>query len=184
MEICWRYLRRSEPLAGLGRPPVSSIAGHSLPCKQRVSRMTALVEPRHDLSSTEIDAIEQSLYDFNRRAIGRNDGRGLGFVIRDDAGRVIGVAAGYSWAGTSEIKQMWIDEAYRGRGYARDLLRAFVTEAACRGVRRIWVASHDFQAPGLYEKAGFKRVAEFAGWPEGHSNIVLCKTLIAGREAD
>jgi hypothetical protein len=30
----------------------------------------------------------------------------------------------------------------------------------------------------MYEKAGFKRVAEFAGWPEGHSNVVLCKTLI------
>jgi hypothetical protein len=22
-------------------------------------------------------------------------------------------------------------------------------------------------------------VAEFAGWPEGHSNVILCKTLIA-----
>jgi ribosomal protein S18 acetylase RimI-like enzyme len=146
--------------------------------------MTALVEPRHDLSATEIDAVEQSLYDFNCRAIRHSDGRGLGFVIRDDAGRTIGVAAGYSWAGTSELKQLWIDEAYRGRGYARQLLDAFVDEAARRGVRRIWVASYDFQAPALYEKAGFARVAEFAGWPEGHSNIILCKTLIAGREAD
>jgi ribosomal protein S18 acetylase RimI-like enzyme len=76
-------------------------------------------------------------------------------------------------------KQMWIDEAYRGRGYARELLNAFVAEAARRGVRRIWVASYDFQAPGMYEKAGFKRVAEFPGWPEGHSNVVLCKTFIA-----
>jgi GNAT superfamily N-acetyltransferase len=42
---------------------------------------------------------------------------------------------------------MWIDEAYRGRGYARQLLDAFVAEAARRGVRRIWVASYDFQAP-------------------------------------
>jgi len=105
-------------------------------------------------------------------------------VIRDDAGRTIGVAAGYSWAGISELKQMWIDEAYRGRGYARQLLNAFVAEAALRGVRRIWVASYDFQAPGLYEKAGFARVAEFAGWPEGHSNIVLCKTLSEGQEVD
>ena len=87
------------------------------------------------------------------------------------------------WAGTSELKQMWVDEAYRGRGYARALLSAFVAEAANRGVRRIWVASYDFQAPGMYEKAGFKRVAEFAGcWPEGHSNVVLCKTLIARSE--
>ena len=90
---------------------------------------------------------------------------------------MIGVAAGYTWAGTSELKQMWVDEAYRGRGYARALLNAFVSEACSRGVRRIWVASYDFQAPGMYEKAGFKRMAEFEGWPEGHINVVLCKTL-------
>jgi hypothetical protein len=72
---------------------------------------------------------------------------------------------------------MWIDEAYRGRGYARALLNAFAAEACSRGVRRIWVASYDFQAPGVYEKAGFKRMAEFQGWPEGHTNVVLCKTL-------
>ena len=94
---------------------------------------------------------------------------------------MIGVAAGHTWSGSSELKQMWIDEAYRGRGYARALLNAFVAEARSRGVRRIWVASHDFQAPGMYEKAGFKRMAEFEGWPDGHINVVLCKTL-SGRE--
>jgi N-acetylglutamate synthase-like GNAT family acetyltransferase len=140
--------------------------------------MTALVQPRHDLSPAEIDAIEESLYDHNRQAAGSSDGQGLGFVIQDEAGRTVGVAAGYSWAGVSELKQMWIDEAHRGRGYARDLLNAFVAEAASRGVRRIWVASYDFQAPEMYERAGFKRMAEFEGWPEGHTNVILCKTLI------
>jgi len=61
------------------------------------------------------------------------------------------------------------------------LLNAFELEAGRRGVRRIWVASYDFQAPGMYEKAGFKRMAEFDGWPDGHVNVVLCKTL-ADRE--
>lgn len=139
--------------------------------------MTALIQPRHDLSPMEIDAVEDNLYDHNSRATGRDDGRGLGFVIRDEAGRTIAVAAGYSWAGTSELKQMWVDEAYRGRGYARQLLNAFVTEAARRGVRRIWLASYDFQAPAMYEKAGFKRMAAFDGWPEGHTNFILCKIL-------
>jgi N-acetylglutamate synthase-like GNAT family acetyltransferase len=83
-------------------------------------------------------------------------------VIPDEAGRTIGVAAGYSWAGTSELRQMWVDEAHRGRGYAQELLNNFVAEAARRGVRRIWVASYDFQAPEMYEKAGFERMAEFA----------------------
>jgi ribosomal protein S18 acetylase RimI-like enzyme len=139
--------------------------------------MTALIQPRHDLSPTEIDAIEENLYNHNRDAVGCSDGQGLGFVIQDEAGRTIGVAAGYSWAGISELKQMWVDKAYRGRGYARALLDAFVEEARRRGARRIWVASYDFQAPGMYEKAGFKRMAKFEGWPEGHVNVVLCKTL-------
>jgi ribosomal protein S18 acetylase RimI-like enzyme len=139
--------------------------------------MTLQVEPRHDLSPNELDTIEVHLYGHNSCATGRYDGRGLGFVIRDDTGQMVGVAAGYTWAGTSELKQMWIDEAYRGRGYGRALLDAFVEEACHRGVRQIWVASFDFQAPGMYEKAGFKRMAEFEGWPEGHVNVVLCKTL-------
>jgi ribosomal protein S18 acetylase RimI-like enzyme len=139
--------------------------------------MNLQIEPRHNLSPNEIDAIEDRLYEYNSYATGRHDGQGLGFVIRNEVGQRIGVAAGYTWSGTSELKQMWIDQAYRGRGYARALLAAFVTEACNRGVRRIWVVSHDFQAPGMYEKAGFTRMAEFEDWPEGHTNVVLCKTL-------
>jgi hypothetical protein len=57
------------------------------------------------------------------------------------------------------------------------LLDAFVTEATRRGVKRIWVASYDFQAPAMYEKWGFKRMAEFNGWPDGHTNVILCKEI-------
>ena len=145
--------------------------------------MQELVQARHELSPDEIDAIEDRLYSHNRGATGQDDARGLGFVIEDASGRMIGAAAGYSWAGTSELKQMWIDEAHRGRGHARALLNAFIAEATLRGVLKIWVASFDFQAPSLYESAGFVRIAEFAGWPEGHSNVILCKTLNAAEAA-
>ena len=141
--------------------------------------MTPLIEARHDLSPDEIDAFENCLDSHNRRATGRDDSRGLGFVIADGTGRAIGVVSGYSWAATCELKQMWVDQAHRGHGHGRTLLNAFIAEAAARGVRRIWVSSYDFQAPGLYEKAGFERVAAFADWPEGHFNIILCKNLTA-----
>jgi hypothetical protein len=71
--------------------------------------MTLQIEPRHDLSPNDIGAIEDHLYGYNSHATGRHDGQGLGFVIRDEAGRMIGAAAGYTWAGTSELKQMWVD---------------------------------------------------------------------------
>lgn len=139
--------------------------------------MAARLQPAHDLSPTELDTLEERLHEDNRRLTNRDDDRQLAFVLRNEAGNAIGVAAGYSWAGTSELTLMWIEETHRGRGYARQLLDAFVAEAASRGVRKIWVSSHDFQAPSLYEKAGFERMAELADWPEGHSNIILCKTI-------
>jgi len=136
-----------------------------------------VLEPRHDLSPMEIDAVEDHLYAHNSSATGRDDGEGLGFVIRDADGQSIAVAAGYTWAGVSEIRQMWVDKRYRGRGYGRALVEAMVAEARRRGVLRVWVASYDFQAPGLYERAGFRRMAEFEGWPEGHVNVILCRNL-------
>ena len=139
--------------------------------------MTPVPVPRHDLTPMETDAIEDDLYAHNSVAVGRDDGEGMGFVIRDDSGRTVGITNGYTWAGVSEIRHMWVDAACRGRGYGRALLDAMVAEATRRGVLRIWVASYDFQAPGLYERAGFVRRAEFEGWPEGHVNVILCKTL-------
>ena len=50
------------------------------------------------------------------------------------------------------------------------------THAHC-WMRLSRASSYDFQAPEMYEKAGFKRMAEFKDWPEGHVNVVLCKIL-------
>ena len=143
--------------------------------------MTFTIDARHELTPDEIDAIEERLYDHNSAQTGRHDAKSIGFIVRDAAGKMVGAAAGYSWAGTSELKQLWVDEAWRGHGYGRALLEAFVTEAQARGVRRIWVQSHDFQAPVMYEKAGFTRMAAFDGWPDGHVNVILCKDLDATR---
>ncbi|MDX8513391.1 GNAT family N-acetyltransferase [Mesorhizobium captivum] len=139
--------------------------------------MVPRLQAEHDLPSAELDAIEERLNCDNRLLTGRDDDRGLVFTLRDETGCAVGVAAGYSWAGIAELKLMWVEKTCRGVGHGRKLLDAFVSEAAARGARRVWVSTHGFQAPGLYEKAGFERMAEFAGWPDGHSNIILCKTM-------
>src|SRR5262245_60294483 len=60
--------------------------------------MTLQVEALHDLSTTEIDAIEDRIYRHNSAATSRDDVQGLGFVIRNTLGQMIGVAAGYTWS--------------------------------------------------------------------------------------
>jgi ribosomal protein S18 acetylase RimI-like enzyme len=101
----------------------------------------------------------------------------LTFVAQDKDGRQIGAIAGYTWAGMAEIKQLWVDEAHRGLGIGRQLLEAVIAEVIHRNCQCVWVMSYEFQAPGLYEKYGFERVAELRGWPPGHSNFVLRRGL-------
>jgi ribosomal protein S18 acetylase RimI-like enzyme len=87
-----------------------------------MSATPAHIRPRHDLSITEIAGLEQRLYDHNRRAIGRHDGKDLAFVAVDERGTQFGAIAGYSWARIVEIKQFWVDEHQRGHGIGRSLL--------------------------------------------------------------
>ena len=54
------------------------------------------IEPRHDFTPDEIEDIETRLYEHNRAAAGRDDGEGLGFVAKDETGRMIAAAAGYT----------------------------------------------------------------------------------------
>src|SRR5262245_52824400 len=60
--------------------------------------MTLQIEAKHNLTPNEIDTIEDRLYDHNSYATGCRDGQGLGFVIRDEVGQMIGAAAGFTWS--------------------------------------------------------------------------------------
>ncbi len=133
--------------------------------------------PRHEIPWVEICGLEDRLYEHNRVAIGRDDGRTLAFVAVDTGGALIGAAAGYSWAGMVEIKHFWVAEDHRGRGLGRGLLEAVVDEALARGCQSVWAMSYTFQAPSLYEKCGFERVAELVDWPPGHAHVVLRRRL-------
>ena len=129
--------------------------------------------PRHDFSALEIDALEDRLYEHNRAATGHADGRGLGFEVLDDDGRQVGAIAGHTWGGVAEISQLWVEPGFRGRGLGLALLDAAIAEARVRGCRQAFVMSYDFQAPGLYERRGFERLAEIGDWPLGHTHVLL-----------
>jgi GNAT superfamily N-acetyltransferase len=139
------------------------------------------IVPRHDFSASEIDQIEAELYEHNRGVVGQDDGRKFGFSALDQRGFQVGAIAGYSWARMAEIKQLWVAEPHRGKGLGRSLLKAAIAEASARNCRLVWVMSYDFQAPGVYERCGFERVAELADWPPGHTHVVLRLHLHADR---
>jgi ribosomal protein S18 acetylase RimI-like enzyme len=137
------------------------------------------VQPRHDLSPGETDALEQHLYAFNQQRTGYLDGRGLAFVAEagDD---LVGAVAGYTWGGICELRQVWVHEASRGSGVGRTLMQAAVAEARARGCAHVFLTTYDFQAPEFYRRLGFAEAARIPDKPLGHTEFVMRLDLADG----
>lgn len=68
----------------------------------------------------------------------------------------------------AEIKRMYVDPAARGRGIARELLRALVAHARTQGLTRLLLETGTAQpeAIGLYESEGWTPVPPFGHYAD------------------
>jgi ribosomal protein S18 acetylase RimI-like enzyme len=52
----------------------------------------------------------------------------------------------------------WVSERARSQGLGTRLLEEFEAEAKSRGCTRVFVTSFTFQAPGFYERHGYREI--------------------------
>jgi ribosomal protein S18 acetylase RimI-like enzyme len=140
--------------------------------KRSMDLQSIRIKARHDLTPDEVDRLEDLLYEINASRTGYEDAALLGFIA-DVQGHVVGAVAGYTWGGICELRQVWVHEAHRGEGVGEALMTEASREATARGCAYIYLATHDFQAPGFYTKLGFQKVAEIPDKPLGHTEIVM-----------
>ena len=119
------------------------------------------------------------IYEFNAKATGYFDGMLLAGCIRNDAGDVIAGFNGHTWGGCCELSHVWVDERSRGQSLGAVLLRSAEAEAVARGCAQVVLATHSFQAPGFYERMGYKRKYAIEGRPKGYADIIYVKVLRA-----
>ncbi|KRF20563.1 hypothetical protein ASG90_18470 [Nocardioides sp. Soil797] len=68
----------------------------------------------------------------------------------------------------------------RGTGVGSQLISRFEQVAAERGVRRVFVTSFTFQAPGFHEQHGYPEIFRWDGVPvEGQADAHFRKALHA-----
>lgn len=132
----------------------------------------AEIQSRHDLALEQVEALEDRLYAFNAGRSGHDDAAPLAFVAEVD-GTLIGAAAGFTWGGICELRQVWVDDAHRGVGLGRALVRKAIAEAGERGCSAVFLTTYDFQAPAFYAKLGFETVAAIVGKPRGHTEFAM-----------
>jgi GNAT superfamily N-acetyltransferase len=84
-------------------------------------------------------------------------------VDADD--ELLGGISGWTWQQAAGIGKNWVRADQRGSGVGSRLLAQFEQTAADRGARRIFVTSFTFQAPGFYEKHGYREIFRWDGLP-------------------
>ena len=90
----------------------------------------------------------------------------------DAAGELLGGVSGWTWQEAAGIGMTWVRGDQRATGLGSQLIAEFERAAADRGVRRVFVTSFTFQAPGFYEKQGYREIFRWDGVPiEGQADV-------------
>ncbi len=103
--------------------------------------------------------------------------RALAVLLRDASAGIVGGLWGRSdWSWLS-IELLFVPERLRGAGLGRQLVQRAEAEALRRGCRGALVNTFSFQAPGFYERLGYRIFAVLDDCPPGHRRISLQKAL-------
>ena len=91
--------------------------------------------------------------------------RELTVQILDDSGQLAAGMSGWTWGVAAGIAMTWVSEEARGAGLGARLLSGFEGEARARGCTHVFVTSFTFQAPGFYERHGYREIFRWDGVP-------------------
>jgi len=112
---------------------------------------------------------------------------GISFFVARVGGQAVGTGAVRRMAAEAstddqpfgEVKRMYLDPTFRGRGYAARMLDALETEMRDQGLVRaaLETGRHQLEAVKLYERCGYARCAPFAGYPDNGLSLFMAKSL-------
>lgn len=100
-------------------------------------------------------------------------------VLAHSGDQLVGGLLGFTSWNWLFIKQLWIDETFRGRGLGRQLIAAAEAEAVRRGCAHVHCDTFGFQALPFYQKLGFEIFGQLADYPPGHTRYFLQKRNLA-----
>lgn len=126
----------------------------------------------------DIALIEAGLEVFNERASQPYDRKPLCVFLRDAAGNALGGVTGYTNWGWLYLDCFWLPEEARASGLGSKILAMAEDEARRRGCHAVRLFTYSFQAPDFYAARDYERFAVLDGYPPGHAQIWLRKSLV------
>lgn len=125
----------------------------------------------------EWDVIGPAISAYNAQQAGDDKPQSVCYVLLGPDQEIVGGVIGIVYWDWFSIELMWVQEGLRGRGYGHQLLTLAEDEARERGARNAHLDTFSFQAPGFYEKHGYRLFGELHDFPAGHKRYYLTKQL-------
>jgi GNAT superfamily N-acetyltransferase len=126
----------------------------------------------------DVAELREAVHAYNRATTGYQDGASLSCFLRDDDGHLVAGIDGFTWGGYARIDYLWVEEQHRNTGLGRRLLHAAEEEARRRGCTTVVLDTHEFQAPWLYTRLGYKLAGTTHETPRGYRQYLYQKPLI------
>jgi GNAT superfamily N-acetyltransferase len=122
--------------------------------------------------------ITEGLDDFNAEQAGYRDWRSLAVLARrPGSGEVVGGLLGRTSLGLLFIHLVFLPPEARGQRLGTRILQMTEAEALRRGCRSAVLYTISFQAPGFYERHGWRELGRVPCDPEGTYRVVMTKML-------
>ena len=103
----------------------------------------------------ESEAVHAGLRAYNRKFV--PDTGDLSLAVKTPDGRVVGGCDAFRMGELAFVDVLWVAEDCRGSGLGGLILDRLEEDAARQGARRVELNTFTFQAPGFYEKRGYRR---------------------------
>jgi GNAT superfamily N-acetyltransferase len=122
--------------------------------------------------------IRTGLSQYNREMAGHADARSLSVFVSDtSSNRVIGGLLGRTSLGLFFIDLFFLPKALRGNGIGTQVIERAEAEARKRGCSTAVLYTITFQAPGFYERQGYRLLGRIECQPPGYTRLCMVKTL-------
>jgi len=121
--------------------------------------------------------VMEGLHAFNYATTGHAASFPANFIVRGEAGDVLGGLLGYVWARWLHVTYLWLAEPARGQGCGSRLIREAEAYALKRGAVGSTLETYSFQARPFYESLGYAVCGQIDDYPPGHTKFILKKAL-------
>ena len=114
---------------------------------------------------------------FNEALAGPRNKKEFAFSVHSKTGEFVGGLLGFTHWNHFFVSAVFVDQRFRREGTGRELLKRAEALALEHGCDTIYLDTFDYQAPGFYNKLGFKVFGKLEDYPPGHQRFYLIKQI-------